>query len=104
MNGNIHVALDRTDFLAVFPLTDAHHARLVGTVRDHAGVARPVENLTWDGVSRRVIECLRIDVERVIWFSTYHVHHRVADRFRRRDVRAPVLCRRCRGARAGDEW
>jgi hypothetical protein len=24
---------------------------------------------------------MRIDVERVNWFSTYHVHHRVADRF-----------------------
>jgi hypothetical protein len=26
---------------------------------------------------------MRIDVDRVNWFSTYHVHHRVADRFRR---------------------
>src|SRR5262245_57566404 len=25
---------------------------------------------------------MRIDVHRVNWFSTYHVHHRVADRFR----------------------
>jgi len=82
MNGEIHVALDRTDFLAVFPLKDSRRARLVGTVRDEAEVARPVENLAWDDVSRRVIEWLRIDVERVNWFSTYHVHHRVADRFR----------------------
>ena len=37
MNGDIHVALDRTDFLAVFPLTDAHRARLVGTVRRGGG-------------------------------------------------------------------
>src|SRR5262245_58862930 len=36
MNGEIHVALDRTDFLAVFPLKDVHRARLVGTVRDEA--------------------------------------------------------------------
>src|SRR4029450_1334468 len=26
---------------------------------------------------------MRIDVERVHWFSTYHVHHRVADHFRK---------------------
>ena len=26
---------------------------------------------------------MRIDVERVNWFSTYHVHHRVADHFRK---------------------
>ena len=81
MNGDIHVALDRTDFLAVFPLTDAHRARLVGTVRRELEAARR-ESLTWDDVSTRVIEWMRIDVERVNWFSTYHVHHRVADRFR----------------------
>jgi len=66
----------------VFPLKDTHRARLVGTVRDQAEAARRVENLTWNDVSRRVIEWLRIDVEHVKWFSTYHVHHRVADRFR----------------------
>ena len=32
---------------------------------------------------------MRIDVERVNWFSTYRVHHRVADRFR--DGRAFLL-------------
>jgi FAD binding domain len=40
------------------------------------------ENLSWNDVSRRVIEWMRIDVERVHWFSTYHVHHRVANEFR----------------------
>src|SRR5262245_13942926 len=80
INGDIHVALDRTDFLAVFPLKAANRARLVGTVRDEA--ARSREELTWQDVSRRVIEWLPIDVERVNWFSSYHVHHRVADRFR----------------------
>src|SRR5262249_205958 len=72
MNGELHVALDRTDFLAVFPLKGDHRARLVGTVRDEA--VRQ-ENLTWEDVGTRVIEWLRIDVERVNWFSTYHVQH-----------------------------
>ncbi len=80
MNGEIHVALDRTDFLAVFPLKDSHRARLVGTVRDEA--ARRRDDLTWQDVGTRVINWLRVDVTRVNWFSTYHVHHRVADRFR----------------------
>src|SRR5205085_10326528 len=40
-------------------------------------------DLAWDDVSRRVIDWMRIDVERVHWFSTYRVHHRVADRFRK---------------------
>ena len=76
----IHVALDRTDFLAVFPLREAHRARMVGTVRREAEPG--ATSLTWDDVSRRVIEWMRVDVERVNWFSTYRVHHRVADRFR----------------------
>jgi hypothetical protein len=83
MNGDINVALDRTDFLAVFPLEGENRARLVGTVRDEAQAAHRRESLTWDDVGSRVIEWMRIDVERVNWFSTYRVHHRVADRFRR---------------------
>ena len=79
MNGDIHVALDRSDFLAVFPLKDPARARLVGTVRDQ--VSRHDE-LTWNDVGTRVIEWMRIDVTHVHWFSTYRVHHRVADRFR----------------------
>jgi 2-polyprenyl-6-methoxyphenol hydroxylase-like FAD-dependent oxidoreductase len=81
MNGEIHVALDRSDFLAVFPLKEERRARLVGTVR--ADVARRQKDLSWRDVSRRVIEWMHIDVERVHWFSTYHVHHRVANQFRK---------------------
>ena len=81
MNGELHVALDTSDFLAVFPLKEDGRARLIGTVR--ADAEHRHENLSWDDVSTRVIEWMRIDVERVNWFSTYHVHHRVADRFRK---------------------
>jgi 2-polyprenyl-6-methoxyphenol hydroxylase-like FAD-dependent oxidoreductase len=80
MNGEIHVALDTTDFLVVFPLKPEGRARLVGTV--HVDVEDQHEMVTWNDVSRRVIEWMRIDIERVRWFSTYRVHHRVADRFR----------------------
>src|SRR5262245_33452694 len=79
MNGELHAALDSTDFLAVFPLKDDGHARLIGTIRSEAEPAR--EPLSWGDVSTRVMKWLRIDVERVHWFSTYRVHHRVADRF-----------------------
>ena len=79
MNGELHAALDTSDFLAVFPLKKDGRARLVGTVRADAEHHR--ENLTWDDVSSRVIDWMRLEVERVHWFSTYHVHHRVADRF-----------------------
>jgi 2-polyprenyl-6-methoxyphenol hydroxylase-like FAD-dependent oxidoreductase len=81
MNGELHGALDVTDFLLVFPLKDEGRARLIGTVR--ADAEKGDRELTWDDVSRRVFEWLPIEVGRVNWFSTYRVHHRVADRFRK---------------------
>ena len=81
MDGELHLSLDEADFLAVFPLKGADHARLIGTVRENA-VARGTA-LGWQDVDRDVLRRLRMDVERVNWFSTYHVHHRVAERFRR---------------------
>src|SRR6195256_946151 len=80
MNGELHAALDTTDFLIVFPLKGEGRARLVGTGRGES--EQQHENLSWNDVSQRVIEWMRFDVERVHWFSTYRVHHRVADRFR----------------------
>jgi 2-polyprenyl-6-methoxyphenol hydroxylase-like FAD-dependent oxidoreductase len=81
MNGDVHVGLDPTDFLAVFPLKGGRRARLVGTVRDDMAHRR--DGLNWDDVAKRVIEWMRIEVDAVNWFSTYHVHHRVANGFRR---------------------
>jgi 2-polyprenyl-6-methoxyphenol hydroxylase-like FAD-dependent oxidoreductase len=81
INGELHVALDKTDFFIVFPLKGEGRARLIGTVRQAA--EQLPEDLSWNDVSRRVLEWISIDVERVNWFSTYHVHHRVAGHFRR---------------------
>jgi 2-polyprenyl-6-methoxyphenol hydroxylase-like FAD-dependent oxidoreductase len=80
LNGELHVGLDTADFLAIFPLKGEGRARLVGTVREQA--EHPHEDLSWHDVSQRVIEWMHIDVKRVNWFSTYRVHHRVADHFR----------------------
>jgi 2-polyprenyl-6-methoxyphenol hydroxylase-like FAD-dependent oxidoreductase len=79
MNGELHIALDEVDFLAVFPLRSAGQARLVGTVRQESIAHRG--QLTWNDVSRTVIDRMGISIDRVNWFSTYHVHHRVAHRF-----------------------
>jgi 2-polyprenyl-6-methoxyphenol hydroxylase-like FAD-dependent oxidoreductase len=81
IDGNIHVALDTSDFLAVFARRPAGAVRLVGTVRSDAARASP-EQISWQDVSRRVMGWLPIEVERVNWFSTYRVHHRVAEHFR----------------------
>ena len=79
MNDELHVALDDVDFLAIFPLKGGHTARLIGTVRAEQESVR--ESLRWDDVGRTAAARMGIDVERVNWFSTYRVHHRVASRF-----------------------
>jgi 2-polyprenyl-6-methoxyphenol hydroxylase-like FAD-dependent oxidoreductase len=80
INGELHVSLDGADFLAVFPMRGKGRARLVGTVQ---GNGEPREDLGWADVQQRAIERTGIEVRRVNWFSTYRVHHRVANRFRR---------------------
>ena len=78
MNGELHIALDSSDFLVVFPLKAQGQARLIGTVRQYA---EEQHDLSWEDVNTRVLAWISIDVERVNWFSTYRVHHRVAAHF-----------------------
>ena len=80
-NGELHIDLDEADFLAVFPFSDSGHGRLIGTVSDAR--AEQAETLTFEDVSSRAIEHLKIQVEKVNWFSTYRVHHRVSNHFRK---------------------
>jgi 2-polyprenyl-6-methoxyphenol hydroxylase-like FAD-dependent oxidoreductase len=79
-NGELHAELDEADFMAVFPLKGEGRLRLIGPIRwepsdEHRG-------LTFDDIGDRAIEHLKLKVAKVNWFSTYHVHHRVATRFR----------------------
>jgi 2-polyprenyl-6-methoxyphenol hydroxylase-like FAD-dependent oxidoreductase len=81
MDGELHVDLDEADFLAVFPMSGEGRGRLIGTVRDER--ADHPETLKFEDVSSRAIENLKVEVRRVNWFSTYHVHHRVTEAFRK---------------------
>jgi 2-polyprenyl-6-methoxyphenol hydroxylase-like FAD-dependent oxidoreductase len=80
VDGELHVDLDEADFLALFPMAGEGRARLIGTVRDER--ADHAETLRFEDVSDRAIQNLKVQVRKVNWFSTYHVHHRVTDRFR----------------------
>src|SRR2546428_9066078 len=80
LDHELHVSIDESDFAAVFPLKDEGRVRLIGTIRP--GAEKEGEQLGWKDVSTNLLQRLRIDVRRVNWFSTYHVHHRVAARFR----------------------
>jgi 2-polyprenyl-6-methoxyphenol hydroxylase-like FAD-dependent oxidoreductase len=92
MNGELHVALDTQDLLAVFPLADADggagserdvgRARFIGTIPAAVEARARERTPGWDDVSPDLLRRLHIDVAEVRWFSTYRVHHRVAPHFR----------------------
>jgi 2-polyprenyl-6-methoxyphenol hydroxylase-like FAD-dependent oxidoreductase len=79
VNGELDLGLDEAEFLAIFPLKGRGQVRLVGSVKRDIETRR---DLTFEDVRPRLISRLDIKVERVNWFSTYHVHHRVAGKFR----------------------
>ena len=81
LNGELNIDLDEADFLGVFPLAGLGNARLIGTVRDER--AADAGKLTFADVSGRAISHLKVEVKKVNWFSTYHMHHRVAEHFRK---------------------
>jgi len=79
MNGELNLGLDEAEFLAIFPLEGGERARLVGSVKPDAETRL---DLTFNDVESRLLNRLGITVDRVNWFSTYRVHHRVAKQFR----------------------
>ena len=81
IDGELHVDFEEADFLVLFPLAGKGRARLIGTVRDDR--ADRADTLNFEDVSGRVIENFKVDVKKVNWFATYHVHHRVAQHFRK---------------------
>jgi 2-polyprenyl-6-methoxyphenol hydroxylase-like FAD-dependent oxidoreductase len=78
-NGELNMDLDQSEFLGVFPM-GAGHIRLVGSI--HLDYAQRADELSFADVGRTAIDHLRLQIDKVSWFSTYHVHRRVADHFR----------------------
>jgi 2-polyprenyl-6-methoxyphenol hydroxylase-like FAD-dependent oxidoreductase len=84
---DLHVDIEDADFLLLFPLKGKAHWRLVGNAHDSP--AGEHGKLTFDDVKGKAVEHLKLNFQKVNWFSTYRVHHRVALRFR--DRRAFLL-------------
>jgi 2-polyprenyl-6-methoxyphenol hydroxylase-like FAD-dependent oxidoreductase len=80
VDNDLHADLEDADFVLLFPLKKKGHVRLVGSVRDLP--ERDNGKLEFDDVKGKAIEHLKLNIEKVNWFSTYRVHHRVANRFR----------------------
>ena len=81
INGDAHISFKGPNFLLIFGFGD-RRARLVGILNEEAS-GKSAETLTFDDVSRTIIDDLKIQVDKVNWFSPYNVHHRVANKFRK---------------------
>jgi len=79
VNGELNISFDRAQFLGVFPLKGRGRVRLIGAIHEGDGQG---EDVGWDDVHKDAVQATGIRVKRVNWFSTYRVHHRVANHFR----------------------
>lgn len=80
-DGEIHLSLATSDFVALIAYGQGGRYRLIGTVRDDR--IEDADHLTFDDVGHDAVAALGVGVAAVNWFSTYRVHHRVTDHFRR---------------------
>lgn len=81
VDGQIHVGLEQSDFLAVLNYAEQGLIRLIGTVNGAENI--DPKALQFEDVSHQALTSLKVDVEKVNWFSVYRVHHRVASTFRK---------------------
>jgi len=75
----LYIRLGRYGFAIIMPVRQLGSLRLIGIVpKKHEAD----ERITFETIRRQVERDTRIAVQSVNWFSTYRVHHRVADHFR----------------------
>ncbi len=82
---SMNLCLTGQDFCIVIPVRRPGTARLIGVVPD--GVDQ--ERVRFEDVEPSVKRNTGLDIKQVNWFTTYNVHHRIADSFR--DRRAFLL-------------
>ncbi len=76
----VNACFNRESFMLAFPVRSSGMLRLIGIVPPELASH---EGLTFEEIRPYVRKQMDVDVHRVNWFSTYRVHHRVADHFRR---------------------
>ncbi len=81
---DLSVSLDADGFVLMMPVRSRGARRLVGVLPSSSAAdgAPPDSPPTIEAVRPLVERLLGLRIDQVNWFSTYHVHHRVASRFR----------------------
>ncbi|MDR3492367.1 MAG: FAD-dependent monooxygenase [Gammaproteobacteria bacterium] len=71
------MAISATDFTLVFPVRSSNTLRLIGIVPSEYHD----KQISFNDVNESVIKNTKLKIDNVNWFSSYHVHHRVAEKF-----------------------
>ena len=78
VKGDINICMGADAFCLVFPIRSVKQDRLIGIVpKEFAD-----REITFDDIRSYVEKLAGVQVHKVNWFSTYHIHHRVAGHFR----------------------
>ncbi len=80
-DNDLHVSLGEQSLLLRFPVRSSGMQRLLGLIPPELNGR---DDITFDMLRDSVEPLLATHVTEVNWFSTYRVHHRVAENFRRR--------------------
>jgi 2-polyprenyl-6-methoxyphenol hydroxylase-like FAD-dependent oxidoreductase len=76
---DLYINLGEHILTLMFPVRSSGMQRLIGLVPAELSQC---QNLAFEDIRRHVEPLLDVKVTQVNWFSTYRVHHRVADKFR----------------------
>jgi 2-polyprenyl-6-methoxyphenol hydroxylase-like FAD-dependent oxidoreductase len=78
--GGVQISVSPKDFCIVMPIKTKGSIRLTGIVPPECELK---QKIIYDDVAESVKVNTGLKVTKVNWFSSYHVHHRVAKHFRR---------------------
>jgi len=79
VKGDINICMGPDAFCLVFPIRSVKQDRLIGIVPEKLADR---ENITFEDVRSHVEKLAGVHVQKVNWFSAYHIHHRVTGHFR----------------------
>ncbi len=78
--GGVQISLSKKDFCIVMPIQKKNSIRLTGIVPPEQETKEKIE---FSDVQEAVEKNTQLKISKVNWFSTYHVHHRVVNQFRK---------------------
>jgi len=77
--GSLNPCLSPDGFTLVIPVRSSGRVRLIGIVPEEH---QAKDRISWEDVAPAAIRYTGLTIRKVHWFSTYRIHHRVANAFR----------------------